>query len=235
MPMRNQVDNEMEILIFEDDLSIVRMLTIFLEKNGYQARSAHKVYDGMCLLADRMPVLILMDWMLPDSSGIEAIRLIRKDPKYDHIPIIMLTARTSEDDTVHGLNNGADDYVTKPFSSRELLARITANLRKANESKEVIRIGLITLNSQAHQVSVSGENISLGPTEYKLLKFFMTKPGRVFTRERLLDSVWSGNTYIDERTVDVHIRRLRSRFEPYGIEDYIKTVRGAGYIFALPK
>ncbi len=235
MSIRNQADDVMEVLIFEDDSSIVGMLTIFLEKNGYQVRSAKRVYDGMCLLADRIPSIILMDWMLPDSSGIEAIRAIRKDPKHERIPIIMLTARTSEDDAVHGLNNGADDYITKPFSAKELLARITANLRKVSQSEEVLRMGLINLNSLAHQVSVNGENITLGPTEYELLKFFMTKPDRVFTRERLLDSVWGVSTYIDERTVDVHISRLRAKFEPYGIEDYIKTIRGAGYIFAPPK
>jgi two-component system phosphate regulon response regulator PhoB len=232
--MKVRADDNMEVLVFEDDLSIVQMLTLFLERNNYRVRSAQRVYDGMCMLTDKTPNLIIMDWMLPDSTGVEAIRQIRKDSKYNTIPIIMLTAKTTEEDAIHGLNNGADDYVTKPFSSRELLARIQANLRRLSDSDELIVHQELKINTAAHEVTVNDEDINLGPTEYKLLKFFMSKPGRVFSRDRLLDDVWGGSKYIDERTVDVHIRRLRAKLEPFGYADYIRTIRGAGYIFSDP-
>ena len=225
----------MEILVFEDDLSIVNMLKVFFERHKYNVRSSTTVSGGLSLLADKQPDIIIMDWMLPDRSGIEAIRQIRREHRFNSIPIIMLTAKSSEDDTIMGLNNGADDYVAKPFSSKELLARVQANLRRVPTAKDIFRVDGLEVAVESHKVAIDESEINLGPIEFKLLHFFIARQEKVFSREQLLDSVWGGNVYLDDRTVDVHIRRLRAKLEPYGYENYIKTVRGSGYIFSKPK
>jgi two-component system phosphate regulon response regulator PhoB len=233
--MSKSKKENMELLVFEDDLSIVNMLKVFFERHKYNVRSSTTVSGGLSLLADKQPDIIIMDWMLPDRSGIEAIRQIRREQRFNAIPIIMLTAKSSEDDTIMGLNNGADDYVAKPFSSKELLARVQANLRRVPTAKDIFRVDGLEVDVESHKVAIDESEISLGPIEFKLLHFFIARQEKVFSREQLLDSVWGGNVYLDDRTVDVHIRRLRAKLEPYGYENYIKTVRGSGYIFSKPK
>jgi two-component system phosphate regulon response regulator PhoB len=192
--------------------------------NGREARAA---------IADGFPDLVLMDWMLPDVSGLELTRQLKRDPQTREIPVIMLTARAEENDRVAGLDGGADDYIVKPFSPRELLARIRAALRRSSPGEdEVVTVDKLELNGASHQVSVEGAEINLGPTEYRLLEFFMHHPDRVYSRTQLLDRVWGGNVYVEERTVDVHIRRLRKALTPYGYDKLIRTVRGAGYRFS---
>jgi two-component system phosphate regulon response regulator PhoB len=180
------------------------------------------------------PDLMLVDWMLPDMSGLELTRSLKKAKDTEEIPVILLTARTEEQDKVNGLDGGADDYITKPFSPRELLARIQAVLRRAGPpgSADIIEVEGLRLDDSSHRVSAGDSEIALGPTEYRLLHFFMTHPERVFARGQLLDRVWGGNTYVEERTVDVHIRRLRKALEPYSLERFVQTVRGAGYRFS---
>jgi two-component system phosphate regulon response regulator PhoB len=174
-----------------------------------------------------------MDWMLPDVSGLELTRQLKRDPSTREIPIIMLTARADEDDRVAGLDGGADDYVTKPFSARELEARIKAVLRRSSgEQGDVVNIGNLRLDGASHRVSVNSVEISLGPTEYRLLDFFVRHPDRVYSRSQLLDRIWGGNVYVEERTVDVHIRRLRKALTESGYDKLIQTVRGAGYRFS---
>jgi two-component system phosphate regulon response regulator PhoB len=174
-----------------------------------------------------------MDWMLPDISGLELTRQLKRDPHTREIPVIMLTARVEEDDRVAGLDGGADDYIVKPFSPRELVARIRAALRRSTVAEgEVVNVGKLRLDAASHQVTVDAAEIALGPTEYRLLEFFMHHPDRVYSRAQLLDRVWGGNVYVEERTVDVHIRRLRKALTPFGYDRLIRTVRGAGYRFA---
>ena len=182
---------------------------------------------------DHSPDLVLLDWMLPDLSGLELARALRRDQATRDLPIIMLTARAAEDDKVMGLESGADDYLTKPFSARELVARIQALLRRAaGADGEALAVGGLKLDPASHRVSAEGAEVTLGPTEYRLLKFFMSQPERVFSRAQVLDRVWGGNVYIEERTVDVHIRRLRKALAPHGCDAYIQTVRGSGYRFS---
>ena len=184
-------------------------------------------------MADRRPDLVLLDWMLPDLSGLEFARSLRREDATRELPIIMLTARAAEDDKVLGLESGADDYLTKPFSARELVARIQALLRRAAGAEgDSLTVGNLKLDPASHRVSAEGTEVTLGPTEYRLLKFFMSQPERVFSRAQVLDRVWGGNVYIEERTVDVHIRRLRKALEPHGCDAYIQTVRGSGYRFS---
>jgi two-component system phosphate regulon response regulator PhoB len=174
-----------------------------------------------------------MDWMLPDISGLELTRQLKRDPETREIPIIMVTARAEEDDRVTGLDGGADDYLVKPFSPRELLARIRAALRRTTAGEdEVIQAGELRLDTASHEVKVGKTEVVLGPTEYRLLEFFMLHPDRVYSRPQLLDRVWGGNVYIEERTIDVHIRRLRKALSPFGYDELIRTVRGSGYRFA---
>jgi two-component system phosphate regulon response regulator PhoB len=177
---------------------------------------------------------MLVDWMLPDMSGLELTRSLKRSKDTEEIPVIMLTARAEEQDKVGGLEGGADDYITKPFSPRELLARIQAVLRRAAPAgaADVMEVQGLKLDDSSHRVSAGEREIALGPTEYRLLHFFMTHPERVFSRGQLLDRVWGGNTYVEERTVDVHIRRLRKALEPYTLEGLVQTVRGAGYRFS---
>jgi two-component system phosphate regulon response regulator PhoB len=222
-----------KILVVEDEHAIREMLAFNLGRAGYQVLPASDGRQARAAIADGFPDLVLMDWMLPDISGLELTRQLKRDPQTREIPVIMLTARVEEDDRVAGLDGGADDYIVKPFSPRELLARIRAALRRSSAGEgEVVNVGKLKLDAASHQVSVDTAEIALGPTEYRLLAFFMNHPDRVYSRAQLLDRVWGGNVYVEERTVDVHIRRLRKALTPSGYDRLIRTVRGAGYRFS---
>ncbi len=222
------------ILIVEDERPIRDMIAFGLRRAGYDVREAEDCREARARIADARPDLLLVDWMLPDMSGLELTRALRRSKDTEDIPIIMLTAKAEEQDKVGGLDGGADDYVTKPFSPRELLARIQSVLRRAAPAggADVVEVEGLKLDDSSHRVSAGDHEVPLGPTEYRLLHFFMTHPERVFTRGQLLDRVWGGNTYVEERTVDVHIRRLRKALEPHALERLVQTVRGAGYRFS---
>jgi two-component system phosphate regulon response regulator PhoB len=220
------------ILVVEDERPIREMLAFNLGRAGYDVQPAKTGQEARAAIADSYPDVILMDWMLPDISGLELTRQLKRDPETRDIPVIMVTARATEDDRVTGLDGGADDYIAKPFSARELVARIRAALRRTSGSDEVLTVGPLKLDSASHQVTAGDEEIALGPTEYRLLEFFMSHRDRVYTRNQLLDRVWGGNVYVAERTVDVHIRRLRKALEPFDCDRLIRTVRGAGYRFS---
>ena len=222
-----------KILIVEDEAPIREMIVFHLSRAGYETLEAADCRSARELLADERPDLALVDWMLPDMSGLELTRTLKRDQNNEDLAIIMLTARADEFDKVAGLEGGADDYVTKPFSPRELIARIQAVLRRSNSAdSEVISAGTLELDTAGHRVSANGSEIRLGPTEYRLLKFLITHPDRVYSRTQLLDRVWGANVYVEERTVDVHVRRLRKALAMAGADDYIQTVRGAGYRFS---
>ena len=222
-----------KILVVEDEHAIRDMLAFNLGRAGYDVQPASDGRQARAAIADGHPDLVVMDWMLPDVSGLELTRQLKRDPQTKEIPVIMLTARAEEDDRVAGLDGGADDYIVKPFSQRELLARIRAALRRASVAEgEVVKVGELKLDAASHQVSVDTVEVALGPTEYRLLEFFMHHPDRVYSRAQLLDRVWGGNVYVEERTVDVHIRRLRKALTPHGYEKLIRTVRGSGYRFS---
>ncbi|HUG99584.1 MAG TPA: phosphate regulon transcriptional regulator PhoB [Gammaproteobacteria bacterium] len=223
-----------QILIVEDEKPIRDMIAFGLRRSGFEVSEAEDCRSARIQLANRLPDLVLVDWMLPDMSGLELTRLLKKDAGTRDVPVIMLTARAEEEDKVRGLEGGADDYITKPFSPRELLARIKAVMRRGgtSEDEDVFSVGGLRLDAASHRVTAGAEPVSLGPTEYRLLKFFMTHPDRVYSRGQLLDRVWGGNVYVEERTVDVHIRRVRKALEPSGCDRLIQTVRGAGYRFS---
>ncbi len=223
-----------QILIVEDERPIRDMIAMALKRSGFEVREAEDSRAARVQLADRRPDLLLVDWMLPDMSGLELTRLIKREAATCDLPVIMLTARASEGDKVAGLDGGADDYITKPFSPRELLSRINAVLRRggAAADDESISIGGLTLDRGSHRVTAGQREVELGPTEYRMLEFFMTHPERVYTREQLLDRVWGGNVYVEERTVDVHIRRLRMALEEVALSHLVQTVRGSGYRFS---
>ncbi len=222
-----------KVLVVEDEAAIREMLAFNLGRAGYQVLSAATGMEARMSIADQYPDVVLMDWMLPDMSGLELTRQLKRDPETREVPVIMLTARVEEDDRVAGLEGGADDYITKPFSPRELLARIKAVLRRgAAFQDEVVTAGNLKLNSASHRVSVGDAEIGLGPTEYRILHFLMHHPDRVYTRAQLLDRIWGGNVYVEERTVDVHIRRLRKALTASGYDRLVQTVRGAGYRFS---
>ena len=222
------------VLVVDDESAIRDMIEFSLGRAGFQVTLAADSREALAHLADKRPDLILLDWMLPDISGIDLARRLRKDELYADIPIIMLTAKVEEGDKVRGLETGADDYVTKPFSTRELTARIKAVLRRtgAHDQQAVLEAGDLRLDPGAHRVMAAGRELHLGPTEYRLLHFFMSHPERVYSRSQLLDRVWGQNTFIEERTVDVHIRRLRKILSEPGCDHMIQTVRGAGYRFS---
>ncbi|MCO4811129.1 MAG: phosphate regulon transcriptional regulator PhoB [Gammaproteobacteria bacterium] len=223
-----------KILIVEDEQAIREMTAFHLSRAGYEVFEAQDCREARALLADNRPDLALIDWMLPDMSGLELTRTLKRDKEFDDLAIIMVTARADERDKVSGLEGGADDYITKPFSPRELVARIRAVLRRAaNSTDEVVSAGVLELDGAGHRVSSSGQEIKLGPTEYRLLHFLMTHAERVYSRTQLLDRVWGANVYVEERTVDVHIRRLRKALTAASADDYIQTVRGAGYRFSI--
>ncbi|MGH8244682.1 MAG: phosphate regulon transcriptional regulator PhoB [Steroidobacteraceae bacterium] len=222
------------ILVVEDEQPIRDLIAFGLRRAGCEVALAEHSQAALASIGDRRPDLVLVDWMLPDMSGLELVRALRRDANTRDIPIMMLTARAEEADKVAGLETGADDYLTKPFSARELIARIQAVLRRsapAGESERVEVEGL-ALDQAGHRVAANGKTVALGPTEYRLLAFLMTHPERVYTRGQLLDRVWGGNVYVEERTVDVHIRRLRKSLEPSGYDRFVQTVRGAGYRFS---
>ena len=223
-----------DILIVEDETAIREMVRFAVARAGFEPREAADAHQAEVLIADRIPDLILLDWMLPGTSGIDLARRLRRAESTRAVPIILLTARGEEEDKVRGFEVGVDDYVTKPFSPRELVARMWAVLRRVSPGGEEDRIELgdLLLDNASHRVSVGGEELHLGPTEFRLLQFFMTHPERVYSRSQILDRVWGGNVYIEERTVDVHIRRLRKALEPSGHDHVLQTVRGSGYRFS---
>ncbi len=226
---------QIRLLVVEDEIAVQEMLGFTLRRAGFDVQLADDAQTMFASIAEQVPDLILMDWMLPQVSGIELVRRLKKEVVSQEIPIIMLTARVQEDDKVHGLNAGADDYVTKPFSPKELVARVQALLRRTvGQSDEgVLQAGALRLERQACRVLVAGEPISLGPTELKLLAFFMSHPDRVYSRSQLLDQVWGQSCYVEERTVDVHVLRLRKILAPFVLEGLVQTVRGVGYRFSM--
>ena len=222
-----------KILIVEDEAPIREMIAFHLVRAGYETVEAGDCRSARQLLADERPDLALVDWMLPDMSGLELTRMLKRDEENEDLAVIMLTARSDEYDKVAGLEGGADDYITKPFSPRELVARIQAVLRRARTTDgETIRAGVLELDTAGHRVTADDVEVRLGPTEYRLLRFLMTHPDRVYSRTQLLDRVWGANFYVEERTVDVHVRRLRKALTEAGADEYIQTVRGAGYRFS---
>jgi two-component system phosphate regulon response regulator PhoB len=219
------------VLIVEDEPAILELIAVNLEHAGYRTLRAGSAEDATRLLAEALPDLVLLDWMLPGQSGLGLARRLRADARTRELPLIFLTARTDEPDKVAGLEAGADDYVTKPFSTRELVARIRAVLRrrKPQRGDEPVEIAGLRLDPAAHRVTGGGRALALGPTEYRLLHYLMTHPNRVYSRSQLLDEVWGDHVFIEERTVDVHIRRLRQALAPSGHDALIETVRGSGY------
>ena len=226
------------ILIVDDEPAIRDMVAYALRKGEYEPAHAGDAREAQAAIAERVPDLILLDWMLPGTSGLELARRWRKDALTRDIPIIMLTARGEENDRVGWLEAGVDGYVVKPFSARELLARIRAVLRRSREDDEdgSVQVGGLRIDGAAHRVFADAAGgpipVHIGPTEYRLLHFFMTHPERVYSRSQLLDHVWGGSVYVEERTVDVHIRRLRKTLEPHRLDPMVQTVRGAGYRFS---
>jgi two-component system phosphate regulon response regulator PhoB len=219
------------VLIVEDEAALVTMLRYNLEREGFAVCAASDGEEALVQIAERKPDVVLLDWMLPLVSGIEVCRQIRRAPASRTLPIVMLTARGEEGDRIRGLNSGADDYVVKPFSPAELIARLRAVIRRAQptSAEEVLRFADLAVDLVAHRVSRAGRPIHLGPTEFRLLRFLMQHPGRVFSREQLLDQVWGHDVYVEARTVDVHIRRLRKAINVGGALDLVRTVRSAGY------
>jgi two-component system phosphate regulon response regulator PhoB len=224
---------EKSILIVDDEAAIREMLTVALEMAGYDCLEAENSQQAYSLALDHQPDLILLDWMLPGTSGLELARRLRRDERSAHIPLIMLTAKGEEDNKVQGLEVGADDYITKPFSPRELVARLKAVLRRTTSAsdEQPLTLAGICLDPRSHRLTLDGQPAEIGPTEYRLLHFFMTHPERVYSREQLLDQVWGSSVYIEERTIDVHIRRLRKVLGAR-YEYVVQTVRGAGYRFS---
>jgi two-component system phosphate regulon response regulator PhoB len=223
-----------KILIVEDETPVRQMIAFNLNRAGFDVDEASDCATGRSRIADNRPDLVLVDWMLPDSSGLELTRALKRDDAYKDIGIIMLTARAEEQSKILGLDSGADDYITKPFSARELISRINAVLRRSSmESGEPITLGALELRPDEHRLFINGSELTVGPTEFRLLSFFMRNPERVFSREQILDNVWGRNVYIEERTVDVHVQRLRKALAQSGADQYIQTVRGAGYRFSV--
>lgn len=224
------------VLIVEDEAALVTLLRYNLEKEGFEVGEAGDGEEALLEIAERPPDIVLLDWMLPRLSGIEVCRRIRRRPQTRALPVIMLTARGEEADRVRGLDSGADDYIAKPFSLRELAARLRAVIRRAQPgaAEETLRFGEVTMDLAAHRVSRGATPIRLGPTEFRLLRHLMQHPRRVFSREQLLDAVWGRDVYVEARTVDVHIRRLRKALNTDGASDIVRTVRSAGYALDRP-
>lgn len=224
------------ILVIEDEAAIRDMLCFSLRHSGFVCEAVSDAEQGLKWLGKQQPDLILLDWMLPGMDGIEFIRCLRANEYLADIPVIMLTAKGESEDKVKGLSVGADDYVNKPFSPPELIARMKAVLRRCRpteaDENQQLKLADLVLDTKSHRVSVNGQRIELGPTEFRLLHFFMKTPERVYSRGQLLDHVWGDTVYIEERTVDVHIRRLRRALEPTNHENLVQTVRGVGYRFA---
>ena len=224
-----------KILIVDDEAAIRQMVCLALTQAQYDCLEAADTTEAQVQILKEKPDLILLDWMLPKQSGVEYARALRREKLTQNIPVIMLTARTEEEDKIKGLDSGVDDYITKPFSTRELLARIKALLRRTAPlaADTAVEMDGLALDPVTHRVTAAGKMLELGPTEFRLLHFFMTHADRVHSRERLLNSVWGDNVYVEERTVDVHIRRLRKALDQTGHDRLIQTVRGSGYRFSV--
>ncbi|MEK9496029.1 phosphate regulon transcriptional regulator PhoB [Photorhabdus sp. P32] len=222
------------ILVVEDEAPIREMVCFVLEKNGYQPVEAEDYDSALACLSEPYPDLVLLDWMLPGGSGLQIIKQMKRNSNIRDIPVMMLTARGEEEDRVRGLEVGADDYITKPFSPKELVARVKAVLRRISPMvmEDIIEMDGLVLDSTSHRVTSQDKALDMGPTEFKLLHFFMTHPERVYSREQLLNYVWGANVYVEDRTVDVHIRRLRKVLEIGGHDKMVQTVRGTGYRFS---
>ncbi len=225
------------ILLVEDEEAILEMLEMILQQADFSTLSANTAEQAQEVLADNTPDLMVLDWMLPGISGVELARRLKKDPALKKLPIIMLTARGEEDDKVRGLEIGADDYMTKPFSPKELVARIHAVLRRTspNDNQPLLQQGVFQLNTDKHILTINKQILDVSPLEFKLMHFFMQNPDKVFSRTQLLDQVWGRSVYVEERTVDVHIRRLRKVLAEHGCKEAIQTVRGFGYRFSAAK
>jgi two-component system phosphate regulon response regulator PhoB len=223
-----------QILIVDDEPAIRQMLQFTLSAEGFDCHEAGSADEAAGALAAQVPDLILLDWMLPGVSGLDYARRLKRDPRTQGVPIIMLTAKDAEADKVRGLDSGADDYVTKPFSTQELLARVRAVLRRSTPAAagETMEVAGLKLDPETHRVTARSATLNLSPTEFRLLHFFISHPERVFTRSQLLDQVWGDHVYIEERTVDVHIRRLRKVLAEHGFDHLIQTVRSVGYRFS---
>ena len=223
-----------QVLIVDDEAPIREMIIVALEMAGYHCLEAENVQQAHSIIIDQKPDLILLDWMLPDVSGIEFARRLKKEQLTAEIPIVMLTAKSEEDNKIKGLEVGADDYITKPFSPRELVARLKAILRRTTPQgiEQPIAVNGLELDPVSHRVLANGNAVDMGPTEFRLLQFFMTHQERAYSRGQLLDHVWGGNVYVEERTVDVHIRRLRKALTATDHHNLIQTVRGTGYRFS---
>jgi len=220
-----------KLLLVEDDAALAELVEFRFRAEGYEVETTDDGDEALLLAAEAAPDVVILDWMIEGTSGIEVCRRLRRDKATAHVPIIMLTARGAEDDRIRGLDTGADDYVTKPFSPRELVARVNAIMRRIRPALagEVLEVGDLTLDATAHRATRAGKTLALGPTEFRLLRHFMEHPGRVFSRGQLLDAVWGNDSDIELRTVDVHIRRLRKGIELPGAPDPVRTVRSAGY------
>lgn len=226
--------SEKTILVVDDEPAIRDMISTALDVAGFNCIQAENAQQAHAMIIDEQPDLVLLDWMMPGTSGIELIRRLQRDELTKNVPVIMLTAKASEDNVVQGLEVGADDYITKPFSPRALVARINAVLRRAEPAlpQEPIQVESLLFDPISHRVTINDQTVSMGPTEFRLLSFFLTHQERVYSRDQILDHVWGGNVYMDERTVDVHIRRLRKAIALEGHDRFIQTVRGAGYRFS---
>jgi two-component system, OmpR family, phosphate regulon response regulator PhoB len=222
------------VLIVDDEPDIREVIRFALEGAGFRVLEAGYAEEARRLIGSELPDLLLLDWMLPGRSGIELAHQIKQSSKTRALPLIMVSARAEEEDRIRGLDTGADDYITKPFSPRELVARVNAVLRRARpeDAADTIEIGGLCIDHVSHRVSAGGQRIDIAPTEYRLLHFFMTHADRAFSRSQLLDQVWGDQVYVEERTVDVHVRRLRKALEPSGHDGLLQTVRGVGYRFS---
>lgn len=225
----------LNILVVEDEDAIREMLIMVLEQAGLQVSAAASAEEALSALAENRVDLLVLDWMLPGMSGIELARRLKKESSYKELPIILLTARGEEEDKIRGLEIGADDYITKPFSPKELVARIKAVMWRSGKLSETgqLTLGDLTLDAEQHRLAIAGKVIDVSPTEFRLMQFFMTNPDKVYSRTHLLDQVWGRSVYIEERTVDVHIRRLRKLLAEFDREDLIQTVRGFGYRLSM--
>lgn len=226
---------ETTVLVVDDEPAIADMICTALEIAGFRCLRADNAQQAHAVIIDEKPDVVLLDWMMPGTSGLELARRLRRNELTAKLPLIMLTAKNEEDNCIQGLEAGADDYITKPFSTRELAARVKAVLRRSNSeqnSEEPLAAGSLVMDRVSQRAIGNGMPVDLGPTEYRLLEFFMLHPERAYSRAQLLDHVWGGNVYIDERTVDVHIRRLRKALEPSNNDELIQTVRGTGYRFS---
>ena len=224
------------VLLVEDETEIREMLTFAFERADLEVRTAETAEQALDMLDGPLPNLVIIDWMLPGMSGVELARRLRRDPLTSDLPLLMLTARGEESDKLKSFDAGIDDYVTKPFSPRELIARIKALLRRSGDPEDgILALGPLTLDTRGHHVLVDGDHVHIGPTEFRLLELLMRNPNRAFDRTQLLDRVWGRNVYVEERTVDVHVLRLRKALTPFGLDKAVQTVRGVGYRLTQPE